>query len=76
MPTYRQAMRPLFIISLLFVSLFTSNHLLAQCTVDNSYTIAGIYPDPLPAGFAGQPYSEDITFVMPTDTSGATAACT
>ena len=72
MPTYRHAMRPLFIISLLFVSLFTPNHTLAQCTVDNSYTIAGIYPNPLPIGFAGQPYSEDITFVMPTDTSGAT----
>ena len=44
----------------------------AQCTVDNSYTQAGIYPDPLPIGYTGQFYSEDITFVMPTDTSGAT----
>ena len=72
MPTYRQTMRPLFIISLLFISLFITNYSLAQCTVDNSYIVAGIYPDPLPAGFTGQPYSEDITFVMPTDTSGAT----
>ena len=44
----------------------------AQCTIDSSYTQAGIYPNPLPDGYAGQPYGEDITFVMPLDTSGAT----
>ena len=65
-------MRPLFIISILLIYLFIPIHSHAQCTVDDSYTVAGIYPNPLPVGFAGQPYSEDITFVMPTDTSGAT----
>ena len=55
-----------------FLALFSITVIEAQCTVDNSYTQAGIYPDPLPIGYTGQYYSEDITFVMPTDTSGAT----
>ena len=56
----------------LFLALISFSLAYTQCTIDNSYTQAGIYPDPLPDGYAGQPYSEDITFVMPTDTSGAT----
>ena len=55
-----------------FLALCSITVIEAQCTVDNSYTQAGIYPDPLPIGYTGQFYSEDITFVMPTDTSGAT----
>ena len=55
-----------------FLALFSITTIEAQCTVDNSYTQPGIYPDPLPIGYTGQYYSEDITFVMPTDTSGAT----
>ena len=55
-----------------FLALFLSFSGFTQCTVDQSYTVAGIYPDPLPTGYTGQFYSEDITFVMPTDTSGAT----
>jgi len=42
----------------------------AQCTIDFNPTQPGIYPDTLPNGMVGQPYSEDITFVMPLDTSG------
>ena len=44
----------------------------SQCVIDTSYTAPGIYPNPLPDGFVGQQYSEDITFIMPLDTMGAT----
>ena len=43
----------------------------SQCVVDTTYTAPGIYPDPLPDGYVGQPYSQDITFIMPLDTMGA-----
>ena len=42
------------------------------CNIDYSNTQPGIYPDTMPTGFVGQPYNEDITFVMPLDTMGAT----
>ncbi len=42
------------------------------CTINYSYTQPGIYPDTLPMGYVGQPYSDDVTFVMPLDTMGAT----
>ena len=42
----------------------------SQCTINTTPTQPGIYPDTLPDGMVGQAYSEDITFVMPTDTSG------
>ena len=57
MPTYRQAMRPLFIISLLFISIFITNYSLAQCTVDNSYTVAVIYPSQLTVWLSDPAYS-------------------
>ena len=38
------------------------------CTIDTSIHATGIYPDTLPSGTVGQPYSTDITFFMPTDT--------
>jgi len=44
----------------------------AQCTIDYTQTAAGIYPDTLPDAIAGQPYDEDVTFVMLTDTLGLT----
>lgn len=44
----------------------------AQCTIDSSQTAAGIYPDSLPPATTGQFYSQDITFVMLTDTLGLT----
>jgi hypothetical protein len=40
------------------------------CTPNTTYTSTGIYPDTMPEGNVSQPYAEDITFVMPTDTSG------
>ncbi len=41
-----------------------------QCTPNYSYTSPGIYPDTMPTGYVNQPYSEDISFVLPTDTQG------
>tara|TARA_B110000037_G_scaffold143149_1_gene161932 strand:+ start:2857 stop:4623 length:1767 start_codon:yes stop_codon:yes gene_type:complete len=60
-------LRLFFLISL-SLNVFIS---FTQCVVDSSYTVPGIYPNPLPDGFVGQQYSEDITFVMPLDTMGA-----
>ena len=40
------------------------------CTIDYSQTTPGIYPDTMPTGYVGAAYNEDITFVMPLDTSG------
>lgn len=40
------------------------------CTIDYSQTVPGIYPDTMPTGYVGSPYNEDITFVLPLDTSG------
>ena len=63
------------LIAFIFVvfCLFYSNSYFTQtCTIDYSYTQPGIYPDSLPDGFIGNPYSEDVTFVMILDTMGAT----
>ncbi|CAN5313088.1 hypothetical protein BH09BAC5_BH09BAC5_00920 [soil metagenome] len=38
------------------------------CVMDTSVHATGIYPDTLPTGTVGVPYSTDITFFMPTDT--------
>lgn len=54
---------------LLYLILF--NFIQAQiCSIDSSQNQVGIYPSILPIGHVGQTYSEDITFVMPTDTMG------
>jgi hypothetical protein len=54
---------------LLYLILF--NLIQAQtCTIDSSQNQVGIYPSILPIGHVGQTYSEDITFVLPTDTLG------
>ena len=53
-----------------FLALFSIAVIEAQCTVTIAHKLEFIYP--LPIGYTGQYYSEDITFVMPTDTSGAT----
>jgi len=58
---------PFFLVIVLFSLGRTSN---AQCTIDFSQTVPGIYPDTLPDGYVGQLYNEDLTFVMPTDTMG------
>ena len=61
-------MKRLFLYNLFFLVILSSY---SQCIVDSSYTAPGIYPDPLPNGYVGQPYSQDITFIMPLDTMGA-----
>lgn len=54
---------------LLYLILF--NFIQAQtCSIDSSQNQVGIYPSTLPIGHVGQTYSEDITFVLPTDTLG------
>ncbi len=60
------------IIGLLVPALIASPECAAQCTIDTAQTAAGIYPDTLADGTAGQPYSQDITFVLLTDTLGLT----
>ena len=40
------------------------------CAIDYTQTQTGIYPDTLPTGNVGQPYSTDVTFFMPLDTMG------
>ena len=60
--------RILFFI-LFSISLLSFN---AQCSIDYSYTQPGIYPNPFPVAYAGQAYNQDVTFVMPLDTMGAT----
>jgi hypothetical protein len=40
------------------------------CTIDYNQTLVGIYPNILPTATVGQPYSTDVTFVLPTDTLG------
>jgi hypothetical protein len=58
-------------ILLVLFFIFSGAALFAQpCTVNTSYTQPGIYPDTLPTATVGQPYSTDITFVMPLDTLG------
>ncbi len=54
----------------LFVSLVVFSASSQICTIDYTQTQVGIYPDTLPIGFVGQPYSADVTFVMPLDTMG------
>lgn len=61
--------RLLLTITVLF-SLIITQASFAQCTINYTYTSPGLYPDTLPTGYVGQPYSEDITFVMPLDTQG------
>jgi hypothetical protein len=40
------------------------------CTPNTTYTATGIYPDTMPEATVSQSYNENITFVLPTDTSG------
>ncbi|MEY4486281.1 MAG: hypothetical protein RL440_812 [Bacteroidota bacterium] len=51
--------------------LLASSLLFGQvCTIDNTQTQVGIYPNSMPNGVVGQAYSQDLTFVMPLDTLG------
>lgn len=67
-------MKKIFLLATLFSFLQTENSS-AQCpgcAINMAYTQPGIYPNPMPDGTQGQPYDQDITFVMFTDTSGFT----
>lgn len=55
---------------ILLILLFLPFNGRTQCTPVYSYTQPGIYPDTMPTGYVNQPYSEDITFVLPLDTQG------
>jgi hypothetical protein len=57
----------LSLIAICFVTLIN-----AQCTIDSTQTAAGIYPDSFPNATVGQYYTQDVTFVMLTDTMGLT----
>lgn len=48
----------------------------SQCTPDQSYTAAGLYPDSLPDGTVGQLYSQDVTIVFFKDTTQSGITCT
>jgi len=66
-------MRKIYKILFIFIlGLFHINTYSQICNIDYSYTQPGIYPDSMPTGYVGQLYNEDITFVMPLDTMGAT----
>jgi len=54
----------------LLVLLFPAMLSAQICTIDTTYTQPGIYPDTLPTATVGQPYSSDITFMLPLDTMG------
>jgi len=57
------------IISLLFLITRVAT---AQCTIDSTQTIPGAYPDTISDATVNHPYTQDITFVMVTDTLGFT----
>lgn len=58
--------------ALLFTAvLFLANQAFTQvCVPDPQYTQVGVYPESFPDGTVGQPYSEVLQFVLPTDTMG------
>ena len=55
---------------LLFAVLLHFSILGQGCIIDYNQTMVGIYPSTLPPATVGQPYSTDVTFVLPTDTLG------
>lgn len=65
-------MKKIVLLFFFFAIAFSKNNY-AQCpgcAINSTLTAPGIYPDTLPNGTQAQPYSEDVTFVMFTDTSG------
>ena len=60
---------PLLLFTFIFI-LGITNHSHAQCVIDNSHTQPGLYPDSLSDGTTQQFYTQDVTFVMVTDTAG------
>ena len=65
-------MKKTFTLLFFLLSLAAAQKTFSQCTIDNSQTVAGIYPDSLPNATAGVYYSTDVTFVFLLDTSGLT----
>ncbi len=55
---------------LAFIVLISLNSFSQVCVIDYSVSGTGIYPDTMPTGTVGQPYSTDVTFFMPLDTLG------
>ncbi|MCC6702532.1 MAG: T9SS type A sorting domain-containing protein [Fluviicola sp.] len=55
---------------LFFLSILSFGAFAQPCTPNTTFTSPGLYPDTMPEGTVGQAYSADVTFVMPTDTSG------
>lgn len=54
----------------LLFCLFTFSTIAQNCSIDFSQNQVGIYPEILQNATVGQSYSQDITFVLPTDTMG------
>lgn len=52
-----------------FLLLMGAVHGQSPCSVDTSLSSPGIYPDPMPDGCVGVPYSEVVQFVFPVDTT-------
>jgi len=65
-------MKKIFTIVIIALSIVGSDKSFAQCSIDTTQTVAGIYPSSLPDATVGVPYSTDVTFVFLTDTSGLT----
>lgn len=68
-------MKKLFTLLVLFIQLQFINQLKAQCSgclIDTTQTTVGFYPTTLPDATFNQPYNQDLTFVMFTDTLGFT----
>lgn len=63
-------MKYVFTLISIICAISLTNYSQAQCSPNTTYTSPGIYPDTMPEGTVGVPYAEDITFVLPTDTSG------
>ncbi len=64
-----------FLLTAFLFNLIFTTEISAQCPgclINTGFTSPGIYPNPLPDGTQGQPYDQDVTFVMFTDTSGFT----
>jgi hypothetical protein len=60
------------LISIVIVMSTIAINVKAQCTIDSTQSAAGIYPDSFPNATVGQFYTQDVTFVMLTDTMGFT----
>ncbi len=68
-------MKKITLFLIIVLCAFSSKKTQAQCPgclMNTTLTTPGIYPDTLPTGIQSQPYDQDVTFVMFTDTSGLT----